>query len=79
MLQHEITLNLAEVERKYWVKSVKTKGILRRRLLDLGLIPGTEIKVLQSSPAGRLKSYMVRGGVIAIRDEDAAKITVQLK
>lgn len=58
------------------VVSIKDKGISRRRLMDLGLIPGTKVKALHISPFGDPKAYLIRGTVIAFRKEEGTKIKV---
>lgn len=58
------------------VISVRTKGSMRRRLMDLGLIEGTVVKCVQKSPAGDPTAYAVRGATIALRAEDSADILV---
>lgn len=50
----------------------------RRRMLDLGFTSGTSVKALFSSPFGDPKAYFVRGTIIAIRDEDARKIKIEI-
>ena len=50
---------------------------VRRRLLDLGLAPGTELRCVGSSPAGDPRAYRVRGSVIALRQKDAAAVRVR--
>lgn len=59
------------------VIDISAKGDLRRRFLDLGIIKGTEIKVLYKSPFGDPRAYLIRGTVIAIREEEARKIIVK--
>lgn len=54
------------------------EGLTRRRLLDLGLLPGTEVRALMKSPLGTPTAYDVRGTVLALRSEDASKIVVKL-
>lgn len=49
---------------------------MRRRLADLGLIPGTYITCLFHSPAGDPAAYQIRGAVIALRRCDATCIQV---
>ena len=46
----------------------------RRRMLDLGLVKGTQVTALQKSPSGDPVAYFIRGAVIALRTEDASKI-----
>lgn len=53
------------------VQELLTTGELRRRLLDLGLVPGTRVKCVGQSPAGDPKAYLIRGTAIALRREDA--------
>lgn len=50
-----------------------------RRLLDIGLIKGTTVKCVLKSPLGNPAAYKIRGAVIAIRDEDAKDIEVEVK
>lgn len=59
------------------VNLLTADGIIRRRLLDLGLISGTEVKALAKSPSGDPIAYLIRGTVIALRCEDASKILVE--
>ena len=59
------------------VKEIITEGDIRRRLLDIGLIPGTRVECIGKSPGGDPKAFLVRGAVIAIRAEDAAGIAVE--
>jgi ferrous iron transport protein A len=47
---------------------------IRRRLLDIGLIPGTKVTCMGKSPAGDPVAYMIRGAVIALRNTDAAGV-----
>ena len=51
-------------------------GAERRRLLDLGLVPGTEIHCEFRSPFGSPRSYMIRGSMIALRREQADRVLV---
>lgn len=51
-------------------------GSMRRRLLDIGLVEGTDVSCLQKSPAGDPVAYLIRGAVIAIRSEDSSQILV---
>lgn len=59
------------------VMNVDTQISLKQRLYDIGLVPGTKIKVVHQSPAGNPRAYLVRGAVIALRNCDAEKIYVR--
>lgn len=52
------------------------EGMERRRLLDLGLSPGTVIESRLKSPLGDPVAYHVRGTTIALRRFQAEKIEV---
>ena len=52
------------------------QGTQRRRLLDLGLVPGTEITPELTSAAGDPVAYRIRGALIALRRTQAAWIRV---
>lgn len=58
------------------VRSLLSTGSIRRRLLDIGLIEGTEVECLQKSPAGDPVAYLIRGAVIALRSEDSMNVLV---
>jgi len=48
----------------------------RRRLLELGLLPGTEICVLRQAPLGDPLELSVRGSCLSIRRQEAENIMV---
>lgn len=48
-----------------------TRGPMRRRLLELGLIEGTQVECLCRSPSGDPTAYRIRRAVIALRRKDA--------
>lgn len=58
------------------VLNISSCGLIRRRLLDLGLISGTKVECLGSSPLGDPKAYLIRGAVVAIRAKDSRHIAV---
>lgn len=51
-------------------------GPERRRLLDLGVVPGTRIRCEFASPFGTPRSYDIRGALIALRDYQAERILI---
>ena len=73
---HAISLNHLPIGQSAKVQSLLCVGNERRRMLDLGLVQGTTVQALQSSPAGDPIAYGIRGAVIALRQEDASKILV---
>lgn len=59
------------------VVRLMVEGSTRRRLLDLGLIPGTEVRAVLKSPLGTPTAYNIRGSILALRPEDSSKIVVK--
>ena len=59
------------------IDTVGGEGMLRLRLLDMGLIPGTVITVNKVAPLGDPIELRLRGYVMTLRKEDAARITLQ--
>ncbi len=54
------------------------RGSERRRLLDLGLTPGTVVQAEFQSPGGDPTAYRIRGALIALRQEQADRIQIKL-
>lgn len=48
----------------------------RRRLLELGLTPGTQVEVLRVAPLGDPIEVLVRGYRLSLRKEDAALVSI---
>ena len=60
----------------YAVDEINLSEKTKRRLYDIGLVSGTKIKLLFNSPSKKIKAYLIRDSVIAIRDKDAQFIKV---
>lgn len=73
---HKLSLKDMEPGEHARVTELKTTGRMRRRLLDIGLICGTDVECVGRSPCGDPSAYMIRGAVIAIRSDDSEKILV---
>lgn len=76
-MENIIPLSSLGIYDKCNVKKLLSKGVLRRRLLDLGVIEGTKIEVLARSPSGDPTAYLIRGAVIALRVEITSTILVE--
>lgn len=59
------------------VVALTSEGAERRRMLDLGILPGTRIEVVMRSPLGDPVAYRVRGSIVALRQEQAKQIRIQ--
>ncbi|NCB63119.1 MAG: ferrous iron transport protein A [Clostridia bacterium] len=76
MLEQSSLCALRDGESAY-VKNVAGESAMRRRLLDIGLIPGTRVTCQGHSPAGDPAAYLIRGAVIALRSKDAGCVTLE--
>ena len=61
------------------ITSLDFTGNLRRRFLDLGFTVGAKVMPVFKSPAKDPIAYSIRGTVIALRNVDAKKISVNFK
>lgn len=60
------------------IRSLLMNGLQRRRILDLGFVPGSEVEVQMVSPLRDPIAYNVRGATIALRRTEALNILVEL-
>ena len=74
-----MTLEHLDIGKEAEIVSLNTNENMKKRLLDLGLVPGTKIKPILSSGKKEFVAYMIRRTLIAIRKEDAKKIMVREK
>jgi len=58
------------------IEHVAGEGSFRRRLMELGLVPGTQVEVLGVAPLGDPLELLVRGASLSIRKAEAEGITV---
>lgn len=60
------------------IKNINCTPEIKKRFLDLGFIKSTKITPVLTSPAGNIRAYLIKDTLIAIRDQDAANITLSL-
>ncbi|MCI8632227.1 MAG: ferrous iron transport protein A [Lachnospiraceae bacterium] len=72
-----MTLDTLKPGQSGMIAAVGGEGALRRRLLDMGLTPGTRVAVKKMAPMGDPIELSLRGYLLSIRKEDAAKITLK--
>ena len=72
-----MTLNDLPVGQSGRITAVGGEGALRLRLLDMGLIPRTLVKVVKIAPLGDPIEISLRGYTLTIRRDDAKEIEIQ--
>lgn len=58
------------------VTALDSSGAERRRLMDLGVLPGSEIHADLLSPLGDPTAYLVRGSLVVLRRAQARGVHV---
>ncbi len=72
-----MTLNEIPVGGVCTVTRLNGTGKLRRRIMDMGITKGVEIKVVKIAPLGDPMELNVRGYELSIRKSEAESIEVQ--
>ena len=73
-----MTLDKLPIGKNAKITAVGGQGMLRLRLLDMGLIPGTQLKITRIAPMGDPVELLVRGYRLSIRLEDAKTVEVEV-
>ena len=71
-----MTLDKLPIGKEAVITAVGGEGALRCRLLDMGIIPHTQIMIRKVAPMGDPIEIHLRGYELTIRLEDAQKIDV---
>jgi ferrous iron transport protein A len=61
------------------VTGLDAHGAERRRLMDLGVLPGVEVTAEDTSPLGDPTAYRIRGTLVALRRRQARGIQVAFR
>ncbi len=59
------------------VKRIAEHGQLRRKLLDMGLVPGSELEVLRVAPLGDPVEVRIKGYNLSLRKEEAKQVFIE--
>jgi len=74
----ELLLNLSEIKPgEYCIVTEIHANNLRKRIIDMGLITGTQIFVKKMAPLGDPMEIVIRGYTLTLRKAEARTIEVQ--
>jgi len=59
------------------VMKIECEKVLRHRLLEMGITPGTNITVKKAAPMGDPIELLLRGYVLSLRLDEAEKIAIE--
>lgn len=60
------------------IVKISGKGDVRRRLLDMGLVPGSDVEMQRVAPLGDPIEIKIKGYNLSLRKEEAASIEVEV-
>jgi ferrous iron transport protein A len=74
---NQTTLDRMPIGKRTRILEVRGQGALRRRLLDMGLTPHTEVMIRKVAPLGDPIEIQLRGYELTLRMEDARNIVTE--
>lgn len=75
---HQIPLHKLKAGQRGVIVRVGGKGPARRRMLDMGLVPGSEVEVIRVAPLGDPIEFSVKGYSLSLRKSEAEAIEVEV-
>ena len=76
-MEHTLCLSDLRPGQRGIVRALHSTGAMRRRLLDIGLVENTGVACLGRCPGGDPAAFLIRGAVIAIRDQDGQDVLLR--
>ena len=72
------TLSMLEIGQRARVIQVTGSGSSRKRLLDMGMIPGTVLSVTKKAPLGDPVDFKLKGYNLSLRKQEARMVIVEV-
>jgi Fe2+ transport system protein FeoA len=60
------------------IRKIEASSNLRRKLLDMGIIPGSPFEVIKLAPLGDPVDVKIKGYHLSLRKEEAATVLVEV-
>ena len=79
MTPRETTLRQLDIGQNAVITAVGGEGSLRQHFLDMGIIPGAQVRVMKYAPMGDPMEVMIQGYRLTLRLADAEKIRVEVR
>ena len=73
-----INLRKMKVNETGTVSTIKTRGELGRRIRDMGIVPGTEIKIQGRAPLRDPVALRLMGFTLTLRNSEADHIEIEV-
>lgn len=75
----ELKLSDLEPGQKGVVVRIGGRGATRRRIMDMGIVKGSKIKVVRRAPLGDPVEFEIRDYNLSLRKREAEKVYVSLE
>ncbi|MDY6877615.1 MAG: FeoA family protein [Chloroflexota bacterium] len=72
------TLNQLQPGERATIVKIGGEGPVRRRILDMGVVSGAEIKVVRVAPLGAPIEFLIKGYNLSLRKSEAQQIQVEV-
>jgi len=72
-----IRLSDAEIGKTYIVVRIEGRGFIKKRLLDMGILPGLAVRVIRVAPLRDPIEVSARGVPVSIRKSEARYVVVR--
>ena len=77
-MNEELPLSKLKKGQNAIVVRVGGKGAVKRRMMDMGMVPGSEIRVVRIAPFGDPIEFNVKGYNLSLRKSEAKDIIVEM-
>ncbi|MEA3396612.1 MAG: FeoA family protein, partial [Chloroflexota bacterium] len=74
----QIPLHELKVGQRGVIVHVSGKGSTKRRMMDMGLVPGSEVQVVRVAPLGDPIEFTVKGYSLSLRKSEANNVQVEI-
>ena len=74
-----ISMRQMRVDQTGTIAAVKVNGEMGRRIRDMGLVPGTEVKIQGRAPLNDPVSLRLMGFTLTLRNNEADYIEMEVK
>ena len=76
--QDKLTVAGLEIGERGAVVSVSGRGAVKRRIMDMGMVPGAVVEIIQVAPLGDPIEIKLKGYRLALRCEEASRVQIRL-
>ena len=72
-----MNLSNLDINQSSYITCINNSPAVKQRLANLGIIAGTKIIPILTSPSGHIRAYLIKDTLLAIRDDEAELIMIE--